>query len=631
MSADAAAAPRAGTLRALAAELWRLDARRMAAALALSLVAAAFEAAGVVMLVPLLAAVGLPAAGGAAGRLGGLVHRALALAGVRPTLGPVLALFVAVTAAQALVTRAQTLASWRVELDVALHFRRRLYAAIAGVRWLHFTRIRSSDLVHALTTECERCAHSASNLLSVVTWSLVSLAYFLLALRVSAAASLVAAACGALLMLAMRGYARAVRRHGEGLSRAHGEMSAAASEHLQSAKVVKSYGAEERNVALFGAAARHASNVQLAAMRLYADSRTLFTVGSVLLLGLVTWVSVAVLRLPGTSTLVLAFIFFRLVPRLQNLQQMYQMLLHDLPAYEHVTRRIAGLEAERERLQPGTPVHALAEGVRFEGVSFAYPEVEREAVGGVGLWIPARRTTAIVGPSGSGKTTVADLVMGLVPPGAGRVVVDGRVLDEGWMRGWREGIGYVAQDTVLFHDSVRGNLLWARPDAAEEALWEALRQAAADEFVRALPRGMETVIGDRGVRLSGGERQRLALARALLRRPALLILDEATSALDTENERRIRDAIAGLQGRVTILLITHRLSSVRDADAIHVMEAGQVVESGTWAELMGKTGGRFRALWRSQEAEAGEDAADSANAADVADTSGQRPPPVSAG
>ncbi|HEX8244358.1 MAG TPA: ATP-binding cassette domain-containing protein, partial [Longimicrobium sp.] len=230
-------------------------------------------------------------------------------------------------------------------------------------------------------------------------------------------------------------------------------------------------------------------------------------------------------------------------------------------------------------------------------------DVGREAVGGVDLWIPARRTTAIVGPSGSGKTTVADLVMGLVPPAGGRVVVDGRVLDEEWMRGWREGIGYVAQDTVLFHDSVRRNLLWASPDAAEVELWDALRASAADEFVRALPEGMETVIGERGVRLSGGERQRLALARALLRRPALLILDEATSALDTGNERRIRDAIAGLQGRVTILLITHRLSSVRDADAIHVMEAGRIVESGTWAELMGKTDGRFRALWRSQEAE----------------------------
>ena len=319
------------------------------------------------------------------------------------------------------------------------------------------------------------------------------------------------------------------------------------------------------------------------------------------LLALVTWTAVEGLGLPGTAAVLLIFLFSRLVPRLQNLQQLGQMLRHDLPAYAHVRSRIEALEAEREALSGAAGVHALGEGIRFEGVSFAYPAAGREALSGLDLHVEARRTTALVGPSGSGKTTVADLVMGLVTPLAGRIVVDGRPLEESWLRGWREGIGYVAQDTVLFHDTVRANLLWARPDASEEEVWEALRASAADGFVQALPRGLETTLGDRGVRLSGGERQRLALARALLRRPALLILDEATSALDTENERRIRDAIAELHGKTTILLITHRLSSVQDADTIHVLEAGRLVESGDWASLLEKPGGRFRALWATRE------------------------------
>ncbi|HYW08676.1 MAG TPA: ABC transporter ATP-binding protein, partial [Longimicrobium sp.] len=165
------------------------------------------------------------------------------------------------------------------------------------------------------------------------------------------------------------------------------------------------------------------------------------------------------------------------------------------------------------------------------------------------------------------------------------------------VRAWRGAIGYVAQDTLLFHDSVLANVRWAHPAATDEEVWTALRDAAADGFVAALSEGLHTVIGDRGVRLSGGERQRLALARALLRRPALLILDEATSALDVENERRIRAAIDRLHGKTTILIITHRLASVHDADTIHVFEAGSIIESGDWTTLLATPGGRFRELW----------------------------------
>jgi ATP-binding cassette, subfamily C, bacterial len=177
--------------------------------------------------------------------------------------------------------------------------------------------------------------------------------------------------------------------------------------------------------------------------------------------------------------------------------------------------------------------------------------------------------------------------------------VDGVPLDPGSMSRWREQIGYVPQETFLFHDTIRANLLWARPTATEGELREALRLASADAFVRRLPNGMETVIGDRGILLAGGERQRLALARALLRSPDLLILDEATSSLDSENERQIQHAIERLHGRTTMLVITHRLATIREADLIHVMENGRLVESGSWWDLV-RGGGRFEDLCRAQ-------------------------------
>jgi ATP-binding cassette subfamily C protein len=588
-------------VRAFAADLVRMMPGRLAAAVALSLVVSATEAASVVILIQLLSIVGIQVPEGSVGRLGGVVRGAFAAVGARPTLAAVLLVYVVVVSLQAAVQRAQSQVSYRVELEVSLHLRRRLYAAIAGARWLYFTRIRSSDLLQALTGESDRAGHAAAYLLSMVVHSLVGLVYLLLALRISPIASLVALLCGGLLLLVLRQKNRLARAAGQGLSVANAEVTAAASEHLQSMKVVKSYGAEARNVELFGRMAQDTLGMHLRAGRAYADARALFTAGSVALLGLVTWIAVEAVGLAGSTALLLIFMFSRLVPRLSNIQSLYQYVQHDLPAYANVLRRTAALEAEREAASGAPGVHVLREGVRFEGVTFGYLD-DRDAVRGLTMDVDARRTTAVVGPSGAGKTTVADLVMGLALPREGRVAVDGRVLEESWMRGWREGIGYVSQDTVLFHDTVLANLRWARPEATDDELWEALRAAAASAFVRALPQGLDTVIGDRGVRLSGGERQRLALARALLRRPALLILDEATSALDTENERRIRDAIRALQGKTTILLITHRLSSVRDADVIHVMEAGRLVESGDWAALMAREG-RFRELWRSQEAD----------------------------
>jgi ATP-binding cassette subfamily C protein len=217
------------------------------------------------------------------------------------------------------------------------------------------------------------------------------------------------------------------------------------------------------------------------------------------------------------------------------------------------------------------------------------------------LTIPVGKTTAVIGPSGSGKSTVVDLATGLILPKSGSVFIDACPLEPSQVRLWRTHIGYVPQDTFLFHDSIRQNLLWARPDATEEDIQEALRLAAADEFVARLPHGLDTVVGDRGVRLSGGERQRIALARALLRKPSLLVLDEATSNIDSDSENRILNAVHELHGSITILIISHRLSTVRDADMIYVLESGRLVESAPWSTLATMKHGHLRALARLQE------------------------------
>jgi ATP-binding cassette subfamily C protein len=190
--------------------------------------------------------------------------------------------------------------------------------------------------------------------------------------------------------------------------------------------------------------------------------------------------------------------------------------------------------------------------------------------------------------------------MGLIAPKEGNILIDRKNFGPEGIRAWREQLGYVPQDTFLFNDTVKANLLWAKPDANEEEINQSLRFAAAEEFVHGLPKGVDTILGERGVLISGGERQRLALARALLRKPSLLILDEATSSLDSENEKRIQNAIERLHGQMTILIISHRLSTIRGADIIHVIEEGRLIESGTWDDLISKDNGRFLELCKAQ-------------------------------
>ena len=220
-------------------------------------------------------------------------------------------------------------------------------------------------------------------------------------------------------------------------------------------------------------------------------------------------------------------------------------------------------------------------------MTYRYPARTTPALADLNLTIEAGSTTAIVGVSGAGKSTLADLVLGLLRPDRGRVLIDDVALDPAHLPAWREQIGYVAQDTFLFHDTVRANMRWACPEATDADILEAFRQAAADRFVAALPQGLDTVLGDRGMRLSGGERQRLALARALLRKPSLLILDEATSALDSDNERLILQSIQALHGRVAIVIISHRLSTLRRRRSrATCLTTGACVESAAGSGLL---------------------------------------------
>ena len=586
-----------GASRMYLTALIKIMSWRVALALVLSLFISVAQGAQVLLLIPLMQLVGLDVQQGSVGQLAEFVSTAFATVGLRPTLLTVLGTFVVFSTALALITRWQSTFQSKFLMDFVIVLRRRLYRAIARADWLTFSRSRSSDFTHALTTQLERVGEATAAFLLLLTSVTLTIIYVVLALSLSLPMTALVFASGAALSLALIKKKRAARLTGEDMSLATNGLYAAAIEHLAGMKTVKSYGVEERNAVIFSNLAERVNTAFLNAIRNNAAASFWFGVGSTMILSVTIYVALEVLGLSAAGLILLVFLFNRIIPLFSNIQQNHQLFLNALPAFVGVMDMVLRYEASAEPRSERPEEAELRQGVRFENVRFSYDEApgERPTISDLDLTIEAGKTTAIVGPSGAGKSTIADLALGLIMPSRGRVLVDGAPLGAPRIRSWRSQIGYVAQDTFLFNDTVRSNLLWAHPEADEEEINRALELAAAEEFVQRLPEGLGTILGDRGVRLSGGERQRLALARALLRRPSLLILDEATSALDSENEQRIQHAMEDLHGNVTILVIAHRLTTVRGADVIHVLEQGQLVESGDWESLLERNG-RFHAL-----------------------------------
>ena len=568
-------------------------------ALALTAAVGLTEGITLLLLVPLLQLAGVTVQGS----LGSIAERLASIfrsIGITPTLATVLVVYVLLTILQASLARARSLADTVAVQRYTLALRERLYSAIARAQWLVVSRIRSSDFTYALTTAIDQVDNGANNVLFLIATAVVALVYSLIAIRVSPSMSAIVLGASILLLVAERARTLLGKRRGEQVTESTTALFATASEQIGGLKTAKSYGHEERHLALFVEIGKQVNLARLGLTRAFAALRWQMTVGSVLALSVILYLAVEVFRLPTAAILLLLFIFSRLVPRLVTLQQTLQEILSVVPALDAIENLIAECEKSPERTTDKQSPISVEEGIELRDVSFSYGGTgATQQLHSVSLTIPAGKTSAIVGSSGAGKSTIADLILGLISPDSGAVIVDGQKLDESHLSSWRDQIGYVAQDTFLFNDSVRFNLDWAAPGASEREMKDALSSAAAD-FVSILPSGLDTIIGERGVRLSGGERQRLSLARALLRHPRLLILDEATSSLDSENEEKVFRAIQQLHGAMTIVIITHRLSTIRAADIIHVLDGGRVTESGSWDELIDKDNSRLRELGRSQ-------------------------------
>jgi ATP-binding cassette subfamily C protein len=555
----------AGFVRAL----WRDHRRGMALVSALSLVLLVTEGVGLLLLVPVLRAVGV----GAPAAEGGVVERVIAARHVPFTLPAMLMLVVALVSLRAAAQWWYAVEQGALEARVVSQLRTRLFAAVVEMPWARFTGERPAALMHALGPQVDDVHSALILVLQGLSLLATILAGALAAFVLSPPLLGVVVVLGALMFVLARALRAPGRAEGDALLRSAEGVFARLGELLGGMKMVHAHDAD----AVAVATVRRETEEWSALMRRVAARRAAvgfaLAVVAVMVLGVLVYAATAWMHVGVAPLLVLLALYARLVPRVSELQVISSHLQQALASYasvEALLRRCEGAASHDVGAANGGAASAAGEphphtappAVALRRVSFGY-DGGGEVLHELTLDLAPGAITALVGDSGAGKTTVADLVLGLLSPTTGDVLVNGQPLTALPRRDWRASIGYLAQDPMLMHGSIRANLLLARPDATEAQLRHALAAAACD-FVRDL----DAPIGDRGVQLSGGERQRLALARALLRDPRLLVLDEATSALDADTERRVLQTVAALRGKCTVLIITHRAGPRAIADRI---------------------------------------------------------------
>lgn len=531
------------------------------------------EGIGFILLVPLLSSL---TGGEAENAIVRQLLDLLAALNIPPTPVGFLAVFVALIAVRSALQFARDRSGLLLQHQVVDHLREVCISRLLRADWRWITEQTRTDHMTLVLGEVNRVGNGLSAGLTLLTTLATALAYFAAAFIFSPAMAglvLLAAAVG---YVAMRRIRASALRLGSQQVDANRDLMANVQQSFGGLKLTKILGSEARHIDLL---VRTVARVRRNQLRFGIETslmRNLQQVIGAALLALYVLVGLTWLELPLAELLALTFLFARLMPLLLSAQQFLHRWLNAEPALEAIDRFIAESGEHAEAVADDTSVEwPVVDGIDLKDVSLTYARRDRPALHEINLRLPARTTTAITGPSGAGKSTLADILMGLIAPDEGTVTIDGVQMNSTSRVNWRRNVAYVPQDTFLFHDTIRANLLFGNPAATESELVAALAQAAAD-FVMELQDGLDTVVGDNGVRLSGGERQRIALARALLRQPSLLILDEATSALDAGNEAAISKALTELHGRLTIVIVGHRTGTLRHADQVVEMRAGRI-------------------------------------------------------
>ena len=463
-----------------------------------------------------------------------------------------------------------------------------------------FTKAKVGDLTKRLGSDTAQCTQTINGYVSLITQLIILSLFVSLLISISWRLTLISSLLIALIGIINQLFIRRSKRFGFFLNQEQKNYSIKVIETLNGIRLIKSVSSENREYIKLKELMLSLENIALKAKMNSAlispvnEVTSMITVISILLLGRYLFAD----QITNVSAILLTYllVLFRMLPMVSQINSSRNAIAKGSASFNMAVdlwRR-----DNKPIMKPGSiPFQKVKSQIHFYEISFSYPGNDNLVLKNVDISLPRGKTLALVGGSGAGKSTFADLLPRFYDPTSGCITIDGIDLREFDITSLRKKTGIVSQTTHLFNDTVKNNIIYASPDATEDEIIEAVRQANAYDFIMDLPKQWDTQIGDRGVMLSGGQRQRLAIARALLQDPEILILDEATSALDTVSERLVQKAIDQLSRDRTVLVIAHRLSTIQNADQIAVLDQGKLVEIGTHSELLEKENGYYRHLY----------------------------------
>jgi ATP-binding cassette subfamily C protein len=544
-----------------------------------------FQGFSLLMLLPLLGLTGLAGQSEATDSISKLVKGFLDALEISYSLPSVLGIFLIIMVTEAIFLRYRIIVLNDLKLKFTNHLRNLLYRQISAASWQFHSCNHSSDSMHMLDNAVRTIGDGTYYVLQLFVVISQAIVFLFVASTLSMSMTFVMLISGFVLYALVLPVNRKVFRHGEKAVKTNQTLYRNMVDFFGGLKLAKSYNRSDEHINEFEHTGKRLLIDEKAVVSASASAQMWLRILSVGLLCIFVYVALTIAHIGAERVLVLIIVVNRLYSVFSSGQNCWQALLQSLPSYDIYNQAMQRFQQHQEPIQNhDTPIPVLKSHLRLENISFQYQKnTQAPTLSDITVTFPAYKTTAIVGESGAGKSTLADILMGLLIPDSGKIFLDTKELTPELLYNWRQHIAYVPQDVYLFDGTIRSNLQWISDQVIDdEQLWQTLGIAAAADFIRRLPEQLDTRVGERGVKLSGGERQRIALARALLKKPDLLILDEATSALDQQNEQRILDVLTRLHGSITIIIIAHRESTIQHADFVVLIEEGCVKASGTW-------------------------------------------------